>query len=59
VLNPGAEVVKRIRLAGDRPTNLCFGPDGSKKIYVTEQGIGNLEVHDVDCDGWPLLGGPG
>jgi len=56
VLNPRGAVVKRIILDGPSPTNISFGPRGSKKIYVTEQGIGQFEVHDVDTDGLPLYG---
>lgn len=57
VLGPDGAVVRRIPLAGPAPTNVAFGPDGSGKLYVTEQGIGNLEVHDVDTDGLPLMRG--
>jgi gluconolactonase len=54
VLSPAGKVLRRIPTHGDGPTNLCFG---TKKIYVTDQGVGALEAHDVDCDGWPLLDG--
>jgi gluconolactonase len=54
VLNPKGVVLKRIKLDGPSPTNIAFGPHGSKKIYVTEQGIGQFEVHNVDTDGLPL-----
>lgn len=57
VLDLKGAVVRRIQLAGPRPTNLAFGPPGSRKIYVTEQGIGQLEVHDVGTDGLPLYRG--
>lgn len=56
VLNPGGEVVRRIQLEGPAPTNVAFGPPGSRKLYVTEQGVGHFEVHDVDTDGMPLYG---
>ncbi len=56
VLGPKGEVVKRIPLHGPSPTNLAFGPVGGKKIYVTEQGIGLFEVHDVGTEGLPLHG---
>lgn len=56
VLDAQGSVVKRIVLDGPSPTNLAFGPPGSKKIYVTEQGIGQFEVHDVETDGLPLHG---
>jgi gluconolactonase len=54
VLNPEGKVIRRLKLEGPSPTNIAFGPRGSGKIYVTEQGIGYLEVHDVETDGLPL-----
>ena len=54
VLDPNGKVKRRIRLDGPRPTNIAFGPQGSKKIYVTEQGIGQFEVYEVETDGLPL-----
>jgi gluconolactonase len=56
VLDTRGSVVKRIILDGLSPTNIAFGPPGSQKIYVTEQGIGQFEVHDVETDGLPLHG---
>ena len=50
-------VLHRIPLAGPAPTNVAFGPAGSGKLYVTEQGVGNLEVHEVGTDGLPLMRG--
>ncbi len=55
VLNPEGAVIKRIRLDGPSPTNIAFGPQGTQTIYVTEQGVGQLERHQVSCDGLPLL----
>lgn len=57
VLGPDGGVVRRIALEGPAPTNVAFGPAGSGKLYVTEQGVGNLELHDVDTDGLPLMRG--
>jgi gluconolactonase len=57
VLGPDGAVVQRIKTDGDFPTNLCFGPPGSKKIYVTEDAKGTMEVFDVDTDGLPLYTG--
>jgi gluconolactonase len=57
VLGPDGKAVNRIPLAGPAPTNVAFGPKGSGKLYVTEQGVGNLEVHEVDTDGLPLMQG--
>ena len=57
VLGPAGSVVHRIKTEGNFPTNLCFGPPGSKKIYVTEDEKGTMEVFDVDTDGLPLYTG--
>jgi hypothetical protein len=46
-----------VKKDGNFPTNLCFGPPGSKKIYVTEDAKGTMEVFDVDTDGLPLYTG--
>ncbi|MCH7734936.1 MAG: SMP-30/gluconolactonase/LRE family protein [Chloroflexi bacterium] len=57
VLGRGGEVADRIQLAGPAPTNVAFGPDGEKKIYVTEQGVGHFEVHEAPTAGAPLYYG--
>ena len=54
VLDPDGGVKERIQLVGSAPTNVAFGLPGSKKIYVTEQGIGQVEVYGVGTDGLPL-----
>lgn len=54
VLGPDGKVVKRIKTAGSQPTNLAFGLPGDKRIYVTEDEFGTMEVFDVGCDGLPL-----
>ncbi len=56
VLEQDGKLVARLALEGKNPTNVAFGPRGEKKIYVTEQGIGRIEVLDVDTDGLPLHG---
>ena len=58
VMNQDGDVVDRIVLDGPSPTNLSFGPVGQHKIYVTEQGVGQFEVHDVPTAGMPLHRGP-
>ncbi|MBW1695288.1 MAG: SMP-30/gluconolactonase/LRE family protein [Deltaproteobacteria bacterium] len=55
VIDPDGKTIRRIPLAGKGPTNVAFGPPGSKKIYVTEQSVGQFEVHDVGADGMPLF----
>lgn len=54
VLGKNGEVVNRIKTEGSFPTNLCFGRDGEKKIYVTEVDTGSVQIFDVDTDGYPL-----
>jgi gluconolactonase len=54
VVSPEGTTTRRIKLEGSRPTNVAFGANGSHKIYVTEQGIGQFEVHEVETDGLPL-----
>jgi gluconolactonase len=54
VLDGSGDVTDRIQLAGPRPTNVAFGPGGERKIYVTEQGVGHFEVHEVPCGGAAL-----
>ena len=51
ILDPKGNVKERIQLVGSAPTNVAFGLPGSKKIYITEQGIGQVEVYDVVTDG--------
>jgi gluconolactonase len=57
VLGTDGAVIERIKTEGGFPTNLVFGPPGSKKIYVTEDEFGTMEVFDVDTDGLPLYVG--
>ncbi len=57
VLNPDGVVVERIKTGGQFPSNLAFGADGEKAIYVTEGECGVLEVLDVGTDGLRLLDG--
>ncbi|NQW18723.1 MAG: SMP-30/gluconolactonase/LRE family protein [Chloroflexi bacterium] len=54
ILGKSGEVVDRIQLAGPAPTNVAFGPDGEQKIYVTEQGVGHFETHEVGTSGAAL-----
>ncbi|MFQ5341508.1 MAG: SMP-30/gluconolactonase/LRE family protein [Anaerolineae bacterium] len=57
VLGPNGAVVERIKTEGSAPTNLAFGPPGAKKIYVTEDEFGAMEVFEVGIDGLPLCAG--
>lgn len=57
VLGPDGDAKLRLPTNGNFPTNLAWGPPGSKRIYVTEDQHGTLEVIDVDVDGAPLYYG--
>jgi len=54
VLGPDGGVVDRIRTRGALPSNVAFGPSGSRRLYVTEDEFGAMEVFDVGVDGLPL-----
>jgi gluconolactonase len=56
VLDVDGKVKKRIRTEGRFPTNCAFGPPGSKRLYVTEDELGTIEVFDVGVDGIALYG---
>jgi len=56
VLGKDGDVVERIRMAGQLPTNVAFGAWGENKIYVTEGELGQIEVFDVGTNGLPLFG---
>jgi gluconolactonase len=51
VLGKDGQVVRRIKVQGSMPTNLCFGKKGEKKIYVTEVETGSVQIVDVGTDG--------
>lgn len=54
VLSPDGEVVRRLPVGGAWPTNLVFGADGEKRIYVTEAETGTVYQLDAGTDGYPL-----
>lgn len=55
VLGPHGTPANRIRTRGKNPSNIAFGPDQQKKIYVTEDEFGAIELLDVDTEGLPLF----
>lgn len=57
VLGPGGQVLERIPTESPVPTNIAFGPPGSRRIVVTEMARGEMETFDVGVDGHPLLTG--
>ena len=54
VLNPDGSLSHRIKLPGNNPTNLAFGPPGDTRIYITEGDMGTLESRDVGVEGLAL-----
>lgn len=54
VLNLDGALADRIETDGLNPSNLAFGPAGTKSIFVTECEQGTIEIHPVGCDGLPL-----
>jgi len=57
VMGPDGAIVEHIPTLGQRPTNVAFGLPGDKRIYVTENEFGALELFDVGVDGLPLFDG--
>ena len=55
VVDTTGNIVERIPVGGEQPTNVAFGPKGSGYIYVTVKDAGTLERHHVGVDGLPLL----
>ena len=54
VLEPDGAFERRIKLPGNSPTNVAFGPPGDTRIYITEGDTGTLESRDVGVGGFPL-----
>jgi gluconolactonase len=54
VLDNHGNVIDRIRTRGRLPTNVAFGPKGSRELFVTEDEFGEIETFEVTSDGWPL-----
>ncbi len=55
VLGPDGSVLNRMRTHGALPTNCAFGLPGQRKLYVTEYEFGQLEVFEMNTDGFPLF----
>ena len=54
ILDRRGSAAGRIRTEGSAPTNIAFGGQGDRRIYVTEQKLGQIECFDVDADGFPI-----
>jgi len=55
LLDDAGSIKGRIKTNGSMPTNLAFGAPGERRIYVTEDEFGTIEMHDVDTDGVQLF----
>jgi len=51
-LSPEGTVLREIRLAGEKPTNVAFGGPDGRTLYVTVADRGNVEVLRVERPGW-------
>lgn len=56
MMEPDGRVAGHVSIRGQKPTNVAFGLPGDKRIYVTENEFGALEVFDAGPDGYPLHG---
>jgi gluconolactonase len=54
VLGTEGSIQRQIPTKGSKPTNVAFGPDDQKKIYITEDETGTLQTIDGDFSGLPL-----
>lgn len=50
-VSPAGQVLKQIRLTGQKPTNLTFGGPDGRTVYVTLADQGNIERFRVECPG--------
>jgi sugar lactone lactonase YvrE len=51
VLSPKGEVLREIVLQGVKPSNLCFGGEDGRTLYVTLADQGNIEAFRVEAPG--------
>jgi sugar lactone lactonase YvrE len=56
-LSPDGKVLQEITLTGKRPSNVAFGGNDGRTVYVTLQDQGNIESFRVDDPGreWKML----
>lgn len=57
VLGKDGKVITRIKTEGALPTNVAFGPGGEKRLYVTENQLGQIELFDIDTSAGHLYYG--
>jgi gluconolactonase len=54
VLDPDGRIERRLGVLGAAPTNVAFGRDGERALYVVEDERGRIERYEVGVDGLPL-----
>lgn len=50
-LSPDGELLKEIKMSGDKPSNIAFGGEDGKTAYVTLQDNGNIDSFQVEKPG--------
>lgn len=59
VVGPDGSVEDRIATEGQNPSNVAWGPDGDRRLFVTEHQLGQIELHETTTTALPLYyGGP-
>ncbi len=51
VLSPERKLIREIKLRGEKPTNLAFGGEDGKRVFVTMQDKRRIEVFENDIEG--------
>ena len=51
VLSPNGKLIKTIALKGKHPTNVAFGGENGKQVFVTMQKRGAIETFENDIAG--------
>jgi sugar lactone lactonase YvrE len=56
-VSPTGELLKEIVLSGKLPSNIAFGGDDGKTVFVTLQDAGNIEAFQVEKPGreWKMM----
>ncbi|HEX9741070.1 MAG TPA: SMP-30/gluconolactonase/LRE family protein [Ignavibacteriaceae bacterium] len=51
-ISPKGKILKEIILTGKKPSNITFGGEDGKTVYVTLADNGNIETFRADVPGW-------
>ncbi|QUI61735.1 SMP-30/gluconolactonase/LRE family protein [Pseudoalteromonas sp. A22] len=51
VVSPQGKLIKEIKLKGKHPTNVAFGGEEGKRLFITMQKRGGIEMAEVDFAG--------